>query len=190
MLLLLALACGHPKDDTSHDSGTDTGQDSGQLDTATCVDMDGDLGTPEAPGCAGAGGVCIGDQAACGAGTLQPDFDSECTFDDGSGFCCVPPEPAASGDSCAASGGVCAPIAGCGMTQGWYTPNGGECTDQYGVGAICCAPHDACEGWGVVSCCSNDGTAAYVAECDHGTLGCSVGQTTLGCDDDCAAYGD
>ncbi len=191
VVAILALVACNPTKDTPVDSGTDTGDsghDSGQIDTATCQDMDNELGQPDAPGCAGAGGVCVSDQAACADGTLQSAFDGECTFSDGPGYCCVPPPPAASGSTCAASGGVCAPIGGCGATQGWYTPNGDECSAAYGVGSICCAPHDACEGWGVVACCSDDGATAFVADCDFGTLSCPLDGTNLTCDQDCPAF--
>jgi len=191
-LLLALLACSPDKDDTARDTGNDTGSDSGDdsgnVDTATCTDVDGDLDQLTAPGCAGAGGVCVGSMDQCGEGTHEGSFDSECTFDDGAGFCCVPPEPAASGDSCAASGGVCAPIAGCGFAHGWYTPNDAECGAAYGVGTVCCAPTDACEGWGTTTCCSDDGATAFVPSCDRGEATCTIDATSLTCDQDCPAF--
>lgn len=191
-MLIIALLFGCPPDpgkDTSTDTaeGVDSGDTAG-LDTAACEDVDGDLDAPDAPGCAGAGGVCLGQEAACAGGERLAEHDGECTFDDGPGYCCRPPEAAAEGDDCAATGGACAPIAGCGMVHGWYTP-AGECSDTYGVGSVCCAPADACDGWGVVACCTDDGATAFVAACDRGDLACTIDGTVLGCEQDCPAFG-
>lgn len=179
LTLLLAGCPGPDPDDSSRYP---------DFDPSVCEDVDGDLDTLTAPGCAAAGGVCVASPDQCADGTRAADHDAECAFDDGAGYCCVPPAPS-SGDSCAASGGVCAPIAGCGFVHGWHTPADEACGDAYGVGTVCCAPTDACEGWGVATCCTTDGATAFVANCDRGTLTCEVGDTTLVCDQDCPAVG-
>lgn len=180
LLLLTGCPGPEPTDDTS---------DSGGLDTASCVDGDGDLGDPTAPACAAAGGVCVADVDQCAGGTRLSDHDAECAFDDGAGFCCMPPAPASSGGTCGDSGGVCAPIAGCGFVHGWITPNGDECTSTWGVGNVCCAPGDACEGWGVSTCCTNDGATAFTPSCDRGEVVCTIEGTARVCDQDCPALG-
>lgn len=189
LTLLLLLACTDKEDDTGTPPVDDTGEtaDTGGIDTATCEDMDGDLGDPEAPGCAAAGGVCAASLDACEPGTRLPDHDAECVFDDGTGYCCAPPAASASGDSCAEQGGLCAPISGCDYVKGWFTPTE-ECGELYGIPSVCCAPQDSCEGYGVITCCTDDEMAAYRASCLDGEAVCTVDGTSLMCDQDCAAY--
>lgn len=199
MFLLLLPLLGCPAPDSAKDShpglvdsdsaadSADT-QDSG-IDTGTCEDVDGDASqTPDAPNCQAAGGVCVFSLDQCAAGEHAEDADSDCIFDDGDGYCCIPPAPAATGEDCASQGGVCAPIGGCGMVHGWYTSNLDECSGDWGVGTICCAPTDACAGWGTELCCTDDGLTAYVASCDRGDVLCAIDGTTLLCEGDCPAF--
>ena len=171
----LFLGCPGPKpDDTGNSPIDDTGEtgETGQPECPTTGDV------PDAPGCKAAGGVCVG-AGTCEGGTLAHDYDSECAFDDGAGECCVPPAPASSGETCADLGGVCAPIAGCGMVNGW-----GDSTDDCGdwVGETCCVPQAVCGD--IDATCCGDGWASTPG-CFHGELACQVEEHELMCADDC-----
>ena len=181
---------GSDTSDTTTDTadtsgGGDTG-DSGVFpgfDLATC-DGGHEDPTPQAPECANAGGICVA-SGNCSTGTHLEALDGDCAFDDGPGNCCVPPEPAATGDSCADMGGVCSPIAGCGMVDGWFA-NATDCT---GVNNICCVTEDSCPGQEDITCCSRDErgvpTTQFDAACDRGTLECPFEGVTLDCIEDC-----
>ena len=181
LLLTTLLACTGLKDDTP----TDT--DSGSMDSGS-PDMECDAGTdptPGSPGCAEAGGICVGTEAQC-SGTVAAEHNGECIFDDGDGVCCVPPAAEASGDTCASLGGTCAPIGGCGKVDGWTA----ESSDCEGVNNICCVPEATCDGQESLACCYYDeATGApmtqYEPLCDRGTVTCFE-STTLSCIEDCA----
>ncbi len=183
LLLATLLACTGAKDDTP----TDTDIDSGGMDSGS-TDKECDAGTdptPGSPGCAAAGGICVGSRDQC-SGTIAAEHNGECTFDDGDGFCCVPPAANASGDTCAAQGGTCAPIGGCGKVDGW-TAESSDCED---VNNICCVPEATCDGQESLACCYYDASTGapmtqYEPLCDRGTVTCFEG-TTLTCVEDCA----
>lgn len=193
LLTLLLAGCPGPKDDTADTSETgdtgdtdETGETGDTTETgdtaATCEDVDGDATAPaEAEACAAAGGTCVG-AGSCG-GTVDEAASSSCHFDDGPADCCIPPEPAASGDSCAELGGVCAPVGGCYQTNGWFAPDDGGCEAELGPVGVCCLPHDACEDWGTQLCCAE--SSAYVPNCDRGEVVCTVEGTTLECEAEC-----
>jgi hypothetical protein len=141
----------------------------------------GDGGAPNA--CKAVDGICLGDSASCtgGGGTLAPGGDSGCAFDDGAGFCCVPPEPQPSGDTCASRGGLCAPISGCNFVDGAFAPSS-DCT---GVPIVCCVPETICGPEDVVCCTAGSG-ADFRPECDRGTFTCDAfSGTVLTPIDDC-----
>lgn len=190
LVLAALLACSGHKD--AHDSETtDSAEDSGGTDSAadsggTDLECAGGADpTPDAPGCAAAGGICVGTEAQCG-GTPASAYNSECRFDDGGGVCCIPPAAEASGDTCASRGGTCAPIGGCYMVDGWMA----DSTDCTGVNNVCCVPESTCDGQESVSCCAYDeATGApmtrFTGLCDRGTVTCFEG-TELACNEDCA----
>jgi hypothetical protein len=207
--LMFLIACGDGKsasetDATETDVPADTdapdsdAADTDRADTDTdlptpvdlgeCTDMDGDSGAAQAAACASAGGVCVSALDACSEGTHAADADSSCVFDDGPGYCCVPPAPSPTGDSCAATGGVCAPIGGCGQAKGWYTTASSECSDSFGFMFVCCAPTNACDGYGLTTCCTDDGATAFVPTCDRGARSCEIDGTTEVCDQECPAF--
>ena len=173
--------------DTATDAGTTTGTDTdtGTSNDATCVGED-DV-APSATGCAAEGGVCTaGGTCVSGGGTRLTAHDAECAFDDGPGECCLPPEAAATGDSCNDLGGVCAPIAGCGMVDGWFAGTA-ENMNDCGFPQVCCVPEDTCEGQETEICCYEENgvpMTQYVPTCDRGDRVCLPG-TELVCMDDC-----
>jgi hypothetical protein len=184
-LLTAFLACSGTKDGSPADSGSlDSGStDSGGGDTGMACEPGTDQ-TPGAPGCAAAGGVCIGGGAPC-SGTVNADLSGECRFDDGAGACCVPPAAAPSGDTCASRGGTCAPIAGCGKVDGWVADSS-DCT---GVNNVCCVPEASCDGQEELVCCAYDESSGapmtqFSGLCDRGTVTCFEG-TALTCVEDC-----
>lgn len=186
-ILLALLGCPSPKDDTGTPTDSTPTDSTPTDDTAepTCEDVDGDAAGPaDAPGCAAAGGVCVG-AGSCG-GTVDTAHSAECIFDDGDGECCLAPEPAASGDTCADLGGVCAPVGGCYQVDGWFGADDGGCTEDLGPVGVCCLPNDTCEGWGTFLCCQGDPpTTAYVASCARGEVSCPIDGTELVCEADC-----
>jgi hypothetical protein len=182
------LACSGSKDAADTDSGgADSAQDSGGPDSGG-TDLECDAAsdpTPAAPGCAAAGGICVGTEAQC-SGALAAEHNDECRFDDGGGVCCIPPAPETSGDTCASQGGTCAPIGGCGMVDGWMA----DSSDCEGVNNVCCVPESSCDGQEALACCAFDeGTGTpmtrFSPRCDRGTVACFEG-TTLTCIEDCA----
>ncbi len=204
VVLALLLACTPPAKDTAspdsgtatatqHDTSTHTATDTGTA-SSTATDT-GTVGTclgeedvpPRATGCAAEGGVCVAAGTCEGAGgTHVAAHDAECAFDDGAGACCVPPAAAATGDGCNDLGGVCAPIAGCGMVDGWFAGTA-EHLNDCGFPQVCCVPEDTCEGQETEVCCYEENgvpMTQYVASCDRGTRVCLPG-TELVCMDDC-----
>ena len=155
---------------------TDTGEGSGEADAG------GDA-TPEPENaCAAQGGLCLGSTDCEGqGGTLATEGDAGCAFDDGPGFCCVPPAVQPEGDSCAAQGGLCATVGGCNLTGGSFALGGGGCPEF--AGSVCCLPESICGEEDVV-CCGE--TSSFRPSCERGTFVCEFEGTTLVPLDECA----
>ncbi|HOU54603.1 MAG TPA: hypothetical protein PLQ97_11800 [Myxococcota bacterium] len=146
------------------DPGTDPGGGS---------DLPADPGPPAGP-CESAGGLCVLDSRTCqqGGGTLHPAGDAQCLFDDGPLFCCIPPIPQASGETCASRGGLCVTTPGvCYRTGGIHAPRADDCPP--GPGSMCCLPADRCPPGDDLECCMGSWTARPM--CDRGTWTCLDG---------------
>ena len=163
------------------DTSGDTASDMSNRDVPPILDCTVDTGSVQttAPQCRESGGVCVA-EGKCN-GTVVSEHKAECTFDDGSGDCCVPPSASKIGDTCAEHGGVCAPIAGCDFTNGWFSPSS-DC--QTSFIEICCVPYQSCGGYEQYSCCIQ-GETSFRPVCDRGHVNCSIEQTVLMCTNDC-----
>ncbi|MBP7127023.1 hypothetical protein KBD49_11735 [Myxococcota bacterium] len=142
-------------------------------DPGPVPDLPADPGPPPGP-CESAGGLCVinGQDCRQGGGTPLPDGDSQCLFDDGPLYCCIPPSPAPSGTGCADRGGLCVTTPGvCYRTGGLHAPRTDDCPP--GPGSMCCLPSDRCPPGDDLECCMGSWTA--VPLCDRGTWTCLGG---------------
>lgn len=181
LLLFTLLACDGPKD---ADSAPPPPIQRDELDLSTCEDVDGDATRePHSEDCSEAGGVCSFSRAACEGSERELEHDADCRFDDGSeGYCCVPPAAAEEGDTCASLGGLCTTEVGCGYVDGWQAP-ATDCP----VETVCCTPALTCSGFGIATCCAEDGSTADRPACERGELVCVNEDLLLKCEQDCPA---
>lgn len=183
--ILLFTACGSGDDDDGTDSVGETGStatddtsettaetgDSTDTTGEACM-VDGGPAGGSGNACKDAGGVCLGDEASCAGqgGTRAAAGDADCMFDDGAGYCCVPPAPTAIDGVCAHAGGLCTPTAGCGFVDGSYGPQS-EC-EGASAGVICCVPEWQC-GPTTLVCCDMSGPTGYFPTCSCDTYDCA-----------------
>ncbi len=175
ILLFVIAACSADPIHILEDAGASdaTSMDAGVIDAGVIDAGTIDAGAPTS--CHAAGGVCAGTAPDCTdfGGTWLKAFDRECDFSDGPGFCCVPPAPKPSGDTCADFGGVCTPVGGClrEEVKGHFAPP--ACSP---VPMVCCVPDGSCPEPRPVCC---DATATYRATCSRGTYVCPSGSMRL-----------